>query len=192
MNRFLSIQEAVKLTGKSQSTITRLARKYKGSEHVKMEGKKTLININEIPELVNDYSTTSQKTSQMTNETNSLIEAKNETIELLKTQLEVKDKTIESLIERNREANILIRNLQEQISLPEATIINEPKENDITVQEVQKKPKKASNTPEIMRLYRQGLSYQEIADIINKKGARNQYGKKYKASAIKTTIHRNK
>lgn len=44
MPEFISISEAVELTGKSQSTITRLLRRHQGSEHVRKEGKAYVVN----------------------------------------------------------------------------------------------------------------------------------------------------
>lgn len=187
MNSYLSIQEASERTGKSQSTITRLVKHYKGTKHVKKDGKKYLISVEVLPEIVTNYSNDYSKTRQM----NSLIEAKNETISLLKNQLDKKDKVIGDLIERNREANIIIKSLQEQISIPEQTQTYQYQDQNYEPVK-QNKASKTSNTPIIMDLRSKGMTYNQIAEQLNKMGKTNQYGKPYNANAIKTTVNRNK
>ncbi len=186
MNSYLSIQDAVEKTGKSQSTITRLVKRYTGTKHVKKDGKKYLISVEVLPEITTNYSNDYSETIQM----NSLIEAKNETISLLKNQLDKKDKIIGDLIERNREANIIIKSLQEQISIPEQTETYNQYQGYEPAK--QNKTSKTSNTPIIMDLRSKGMTYNEIAEQLNKMGKTNQYGQPYNANAIKTTVNRNK
>ncbi len=185
MDSYLTILQAAERTGKSQSAITRLVKQYKGSKHVKKDGKKYLISIEVLPQLISNYSFDYSANSQM----NSLIEAKNETISLLKNQLEKKDYTIEMLIERNREANIIIKSLQEQTRLPERA---ESIIHDVKPEQEKVKKSKPTNTPLIMQLYSEGLNYKEIAEELNKRKKTNQFGKKYNDNAIKTTVSRNK
>lgn len=190
MTNYISILEAAEKTGRSQSTITRVARQYRGTKHVKKDGKRYLVSEEIITQLFSNYSNDYSETNQMT----SLIKAKNETINLLKNQLEKKDLIIGNLIERNREANIIIKSLQEQIRLPEKS---KSKDGNGIIQDIKpdmekKKPKPKSNTPLIMDLYNKGMSYKEIAEQLNKQGKTNQYGKQYNVNAIKTTVNRNK
>jgi beta-phosphoglucomutase-like phosphatase (HAD superfamily) len=184
--QFLTVSEAQQKTGKSQSTIIRTINEYKGSKHVKKDGKKYLISTEILSQLFTNYSPTIHLDSQM----NSLLKAKDETIEILKHELNQKDLVISNqsnqiseLIERSRETNILMKSLQEQIK---------PLEIAQKVTTVNVKAERHTNTPLIMSLHAQGLKYSEIAEHLNQQGLRNQYGKKYTGDAIKTTVNRNK
>jgi hypothetical protein len=199
--QFLTVSEVHEKTGKSQSSIMRIINEYKGTVHVKREGKKYLISSHILSQLFTNYSPTihlnSSETTDNTKDTdpqlftnysptiqmNSLIEAKNETIEILKNVISSQADQINELIQRNRESNIIIKSLQEQIKLPE-------KAQPMTTISV--KPEKHTNTPLIMDLHAQGLKYSDIAEQLNARGLKNQYGKKYTREAIKTTVNRNK
>jgi transposase len=195
--QFLTVSEVQEKTGKSQSTINRIISKYKGSKHVKSDGKKHLISSKLLSELFTNYSfashltsKTSKMTSQMNSKIDGLLEAKNETIEILKNELGKKDQVINNqsgqineLIQRNRESNIIIKSLQEQLKLPEMAQ---------TITSVNTKTERHTNTPLIMDLYAQGVKYSEIAERLNARGLKNQYGKQYTREAIKTTVNRNK
>lgn len=192
--QFLSVSDAQKTTGKSQSTINRIVNKYKGSKYVKKDGKKYLVSSEIITELFTKNSDTIQMNSHLDSNMNSLLYAKNETIEILRNELGKKDQVINNqagqiseLIQRNRESNIIIKSLQEQIKLPElAQIIEQP------ISTVHVNTERHTNTPLIMELHAKGLKYREIAEQLNRKGLRNQFGKKYNKEAIKTTVNRNK
>lgn len=184
--QFLTVSEAQQKTGKSQSTIIRIINEYKGSKHVKKDGKKYLISTEILSQLFTNYSPTIHLDSQM----NSLLKAKDETIEILKHELNQKDLVISNqsnqiseLIERSRETNILMKSLQEQIK---------PLEIAQKATTVNVKTERHTNTPLIMSLHAQGLKYSEIAEQLNQQGLRNQYGKIYTGDAIKTTVNRNK
>jgi hypothetical protein len=203
--QFLTVSEAQEITNKSQSTINRIVNKYKGSKHIKSDGNKHLISKNLLEKLFHDYPKTSNDyTGQNNNITNALLEAKNELIEILKTELGKKDQVITSQsnqisaltetskelietmkesIERIRESNIIIKSFQEQNKLSERA-------QTITTEEV--KSTKHTNTPLIMDLHSQGMSYSKIAEQLNKQGLKNQYGNEYTRDAIKTTVNRNK
>jgi hypothetical protein len=180
--QFLTVSEAQEMTGKSQSTINRIINKYKGSKHIKSDGNKHLVSSKLLSELVKNYSMTSHLTSQSDSMT-SLLEAKNETIEILKQTVNNQANQINELIQRNRESNIIIKSLQEQIKLPE-------KAQTITTVDI--KSARHTNTPLIMNLYSQGMTYSKIAEQLNNQGLKNQYGKEYTRDAIKTTVNRNK
>lgn len=118
MDKYISISEAVTTYNKSESTIRSLVRKIgnkKGllkKEKLPNGSNKIFISVNyldsifkekpPIDHIVIDTSTTNTQT---------------ELIELLKHQLEEKDKQIESLLERNRESNILLSQLQNKVLL---------------------------------------------------------------------------
>lgn len=188
--QFLTVSEAQQKTGKSQSTITRTINEYKDSKYVKKDGKRYLISTEILSKLFTEYIQTSQKTSQNDNITTLILEAKNELIEILKSELGKKDLVISNqsnqiseLIERSRETNILMKSLQEQIKPLEIT----QKATTVNI-----KAERHTNTPLIMSLHAQGLKYSEIAEHLNQQGFRNQYGKEYTGDAIKTTVNRNK
>jgi transposase len=181
--QFLTVLEAQEMTGKSQSTINRIINKYKGSKHIKSDGNKHLISKKLLEELFTDYSKTSHYTNQNDNITSLILEAKNETIEILKQTVNNQANQINELIQRNRESNIIIKSLQEQIKLPE-------KAQTITTVDI--KSARHTNTPLIMNLYSQGMTYSKIAEQLNNQGLKNQYGKEYTRDAIKTTVNRNK
>ncbi len=188
--QYLTVTEAQEKTGKSQSTIIRIINKYKGSEYVKRDGKRFLISSQIVSELFTNYSPTIQMNSHLNSEMNSLLIAKNETIEILKNELGKKDQVINNqagqiseLIQRNRESNIIIKSFQEQIKLPEIAQ---------TITTAHAKIERQTNTPLIMNLYAKGMKYREIAEELNARGLKNQYGEKYKKEAIKTTVNRNK
>lgn len=190
MTNYITILEAAGKTGRSQSTITRVVRQYRGTKHVKKDGRRYLIAEELITQLFGNYSNDYSEISQMT----SLVKAKNETINLLKNQLEKKDSIIDNLMERNREANIIIKSLQEQVKLPEKS---NSKDEDGIIQDIiperkKKKHKSKSNTPLIMDLYNKGMGYKEIAKQLNEQGKTNQYGQQYNVNAVKATVNRNK
>jgi hypothetical protein len=188
--KFLTVEEAQKKTGKSQSTLTRIVNKYKGSNHIIKEGKKYLISSQILSELFTTIHSKTIQNSNLNSNLNSSLEAKNETIEIMKQVINNQANQISELIEnsnklseRIRESHIIIKSLQEQIKLPE-------KAQTLTVVDI--KSTRHTNTPLIMNLYSQGMTYSKIAEQLNNQGLKNQYGKDYTRDAIKTTVNRNK
>ena len=123
MENYLSIAEAVSHYGKSESTIrsiVRLASKKKGvikHEALKNGSKKIYISIDYLDskfKVVNNHSKGVNDT--LGNDTS------NELIEVLKSQLLEKDKQISELIERSRESNILLSQMQQKVLM-----LDEPK-----------------------------------------------------------------
>ena len=123
MENYLSISEAVSNYGKSESTIrsiVRLASKKKGvlkHETLKNGSKKIYISIEYLDskfKIVNNRS--KGVTDTLGNDTS------NELIEVLKSQLLEKDKQINELIERSRESNILLSQMQQKVLM-----LDEPK-----------------------------------------------------------------
>ena len=110
MNEYLTIQQAVELTGKSLPTITRLARKHKDTSYVKMQGKKYLIAIDLISQYYNiDYSDNSHTNSQIFNQEESI---KDDMIRFLKSEIQEKNRHINDLTERLREHSIMLQSFQ--------------------------------------------------------------------------------
>lgn len=116
---YLTIQEAMKLTGKSESTFRNLARKLKASKSkdIKLEKLKTgheKISFKE--SFINSYFDTSSNSyqSQQESGTNEAL------IEFLKSQIEIKDRQIEAHQQTIQQQNVLILNAQEQVKLIEA------------------------------------------------------------------------
>jgi hypothetical protein len=123
MESYLSIAEAISHYGKSESTIrsiVRLASKKKGvlkHESLKNGSKKIYISIDYLDskfKVVNNHSKGANDT--LGNDTS------NELIEVLKSQLLEKDKQINELIERSRESNILLSQMQQKVLM-----LDEPK-----------------------------------------------------------------
>ncbi len=190
MKSHITLAEAAKCTAKSQSTITRIAKQYRGTEHVKKEGRKYLIAVELLRQLFtnysgdysNDYSKKEQKTEIAEHES-AVIAAKNETIFLLKNQLDEKHEMINNLLERQRESNIIMKGLQDQIKLPERT---EDRIKDVKEEKEEKKEK--SKIPIILKLKEAGCGSNEIAETMNQSGLNNQNGKPYTAENIDTIL----
>jgi hypothetical protein len=117
MKNYLSISEAVNFYGKSESTIrsvVRSAGKIKGVlkyETLKNGTKKIYISETYLNGL---FSHGKNNNSNMSDTNTS-----QDMIEFLKKQIEVKDEQIESLLERQRENNILMSQLQQKVLLIE-------------------------------------------------------------------------
>lgn len=114
---WITINEACTKYSKSNSSIRRIVADLKKNNKKKIkviEGGKILISIayldNHFKVNLNTQNEYSQ-TSQMNNHS--------ELVELLKQQLLEKDKQIESLIERNRESNILLSQMQNKVLMIE-------------------------------------------------------------------------
>jgi len=167
----INLKEAAKLSGKGLTTITRLARKYQDSKHVKKQAGQYLIS----KELVNQIYPPVNHVANQNNQENEtgLLDAKNETISLLKSELEQKNRQINELTERIRENNIIIQNLQSRLQLPESfTESNEGHE--------QPQEHKAI----IIDLHRQGYSHRQIANYLNEHGYLNTKGDPFTKNSI--------
>lgn len=180
----INLKEAANLTGKGLTTITRLARKYQNTKHVKKEGGQYYISKEWLtkfyPVVNHDDNVVNQGNESRT------LDAKNETISVLKSELEQKNRQINELTERIRESNIIIQNLQSRLQIPESfTESNEIYESHPEPQE----PKKDHKTV-IIDLHKKSYTHREIMNHLNKNGYRNQYGNLFTISAIKTAISR--
>jgi len=109
---YLTIKEAVIYTGKSESTLRKLARENKGSKSkgVKFERLKTgheKITFSE--EFLNSYFNSSKESTATNSATNIL--------DILHEQLKAKDLQISDLNERLKEAHMLVNNLENKLSI---------------------------------------------------------------------------
>ena len=120
---YLTIQEAMELTGKSESTFRNLARKLKGSKSkdIKLEKLKTgheKILFKE--SFINSYFNTSSKGSSKVVESAAPSMVNERVLAILERELEEKNRQIEALTDRLKESNLLQAQAQEQIKLLEA------------------------------------------------------------------------
>lgn len=120
---YLTIQEAMKLTGKSESTFRNLARKLKASrsKDIKLEKLKTgheKILFKE--SFINSYFDTSSKGSSKQVESEASASINERTLAILERELEEKNRQIEALTDRLKESNLLQAQLHEQVKLLEA------------------------------------------------------------------------
>lgn len=128
---YLTIQEAMKLTGKSESTFRNLARKLKASrsKDIKLEKLKTgheKILFKE--SFINSYFDTSSKGSskQVESEASASINERDllailqQDLEEKNRQIEANNRQIEGLLDRLKESNLLQAQLHEQVKLLEA------------------------------------------------------------------------
>ncbi|MFO7830168.1 MAG: hypothetical protein R6V23_16215 [Bacteroidales bacterium] len=186
-NQFITLPKAAQLTGKSLPTITRLARKYQNTKHVKKEGKKYLVS----SQLINqNYSVTNQN-DYLTNQNNQeketgTLEAKNETISLLKSELEQKNRQINDLTERIRENNIIIQNLQNRLQIPESF----SETNEVTESHPESSGQKKDYKSVIIELYKQNYTHREIANHLNQNGYLNTLGRPFTVNSIDKIISR--
>lgn len=120
---YLTIQEAMKLTGKSESTFRNLARKLKASrsKEIKLERLKTgheKILFKE--SFINSCFDTSSKGSSKQVESDASASINERTLAILERELEEKNRQIEALTDRLKESNLLQAQLHEQVKLLEA------------------------------------------------------------------------
>lgn len=128
---YLTIQEAMKLTGKSESTFRNLARKLKASrsKDIKLEKLKTgheKILFKE--SFIKSYFDTSSKGSskQVESEASASINERDllailqQDLEEKNRQIEANNRQIEGLLDRLKESNLLQAQLHEQVKLLEA------------------------------------------------------------------------
>jgi hypothetical protein len=117
---WITLKESQKLTGKSESTLRKLARSLKESKSkdIRFEllatgHSKILFKLS----FINSQLLTNQqvRTSQLKNDNNS-----DKFIQILERELNEKNKQIEALTDRLKESNLLYAQLQESIKLIEA------------------------------------------------------------------------
>jgi len=119
---YITIKEAVSLTGKSEATIRRLVKKATSGKPKKAKKEKTASGYQWFISKEFILSETDNKTSNETIDPQESL-----TIQALLKQLEVKDRQIEELNSRLKEANIL--HIQLQNKLLETKQITEKKPN---------------------------------------------------------------
>ena len=124
MENYLTIDEAVKYTNLSLSTIRRYVKGIKASNSHK--AKKTIKSIASGGGKPKDYISISfldsikNDSKRFKNDSvNDSTNTSNELIEVLKSQLLEKDKQINELIERSRESNILLSQMQQKVLMLE-------------------------------------------------------------------------
>ena len=122
MNKYITIRQAVSLTGKSEATIRRLIKKATSGKPKKAKKEKTASGYQWFISKEFILSETDNKTSNETIDPQESL-----TIQALLKQLEVKDRQIEELNSRLKEANIL--HIQLQNKLLETKQITEKKPN---------------------------------------------------------------
>lgn len=178
MNEYLTIQQAVELTGKSLPTITRLARKHKDTSYVKMQGKKYLIAIDLISQYYNiDYSDNSHTNSQIFNQEESI---KDDMIRFLKSEIQEKNRHINDLTERLREHSIMLQSFQsKQLQAENSSSYNS-----------------SLDTSKILgiikSLYHEGYSSRYITDYMNDNNYLNRFNEPFTVNAIQKKIQRMK
>ena len=126
MSSYVTLSEAARITGKSESTLRRLAKDLKASKskHIKHEKLKTgHFKILFDPEYLTKHFNSSSNSST-NNSMNNSESTQNEVFitmfETLKKELDEKNKQIETLLQRQHETNIILEHLQQKITLIEA------------------------------------------------------------------------
>ena len=120
-NKFISIKEACNLFNKSNSTIRRVIKESPENqlkkEKLKTGHYKIFISVEYLNQYFNGQLTNNDSNELLMNNSNDeqLVNSLNNTIDILKKELENKNNTIESLIERQRESNIIIERLNQKI-----------------------------------------------------------------------------
>jgi DNA-binding transcriptional MerR regulator len=204
-SRLITLTEAADITGKSLTTITRLARQYENTDHVKRYGKKFFISSEFVKKTYPLISHDESPEPNPHSPASEVAEAKNETITLLKDllkqkdeelkqknkELERKDDQIDSLIERMRESNIILQNLQTRLQIPQNFT-----ETQVFEQEPQPdQPHPHTPTDEhkavILDLVKQGeYTHWQIADYLNQHGYTNTRGGKFTKNAVEKLLSR--
>ena len=117
---YITLKECQKLTGKSESTLRKLARSLKESKSKDIKLEKLPTGHDKILfklSFVNSQLLTNQqvKTSQLKNDSSN-----DKFIQILERELNEKNKQIEALTDRLKESNLLYAQLQESIKMIEA------------------------------------------------------------------------
>lgn len=108
MNEYVTILEAVNLTGNSLSTIRRLGKRLP-ADSLKKDGDKYLI---KREALLNALGVTIQEDVQVSTPVDYPQNSQDDIVSILREQLRIKDEQIAQLLERQRETNILMNNLR--------------------------------------------------------------------------------
>lgn len=135
MENYLSISEAISNYGKSESTIRAIVRKSvkkKGvikHETLKNGSKKIYISATYLDSVFKQNKNDSKVSNNTLNDntSNELIDVLKKQLEEKDKQLKEKDKQIESILERQREHNILMSQYQQKILLIEETPVKQKK-----------------------------------------------------------------
>ena len=127
MENYLSVEDAVRYTNLSLSTIRRYVKTIKASNNHK--SKKTIKSASSGGGKPKDYisiafldSIKNDSKGSKSDSMNDSMNTSNELIEVLKSQLLEKDKQINELIERSRESNFLLSQMQQKVLM-----LDEPK-----------------------------------------------------------------
>ena len=124
MSNWLTIQEAEQITGKSSSTLRRLAKELKAKKSKAIRFEKLKTGHQKI--LFDSDYLTNHFNSSATSSTNSSMNSQDamlkEMFDTLKKQLEEKDKQIQLLLDRQHEQNVILQTYQERVKM-----IEEPK-----------------------------------------------------------------
>lgn len=124
MSNWLTIQEAEQITGKSSSTLRRLAKELKAKKSKAIRFEKLKTGHQKIL-FDSDYLTThfnSSVNDSMNSSVNKYDAMLKEMLDTLKNELEEKNKQIQLLLDRQHEQNVILQTLQERVKL-----IEEPK-----------------------------------------------------------------
>lgn len=125
-NQYLSLKQAIETTGVSEPTLRRLARKAKKHQKKYVDGKLHFLDSflfesyppikvsNSVIDQVIDHPTTQPYQAPITAD-NALVDEKDNHIFSLREQLASKDKIIDDLNERLREANINLNTMQQVV-----------------------------------------------------------------------------
>lgn len=121
-NKYISIKEACKQFNKSISTIRRIIKEAPknqlNKEKLKTGHEKIYISFEYLNEYFNKSKESGQYNNSESNQVNSsneyLTKTLEETIQFLKSELEAKNKQIESFLERQYESNVIIERLQQK------------------------------------------------------------------------------
>jgi hypothetical protein len=137
---YVTITDAVTLTGKSISTIRRLVKRLRDDDardYIKKEmtaqGERYLISREFLlKEFGPDTQATMQADSQEDMQATTQLNSHDELVEVMREQLKKKDEQIAQLLERQRETNILMNNYQQRL-----LTLNTPQES-MTIKPVEK------------------------------------------------------
>lgn len=116
MNTHVTIQQAVAETGKSVSTIRRVVKRLAKESIIEQDGKYLIERAALFAELglttQNQVSTQPVQVDSQPSQMSSQVDTQPDIVAILTEQLRIKDEQIAQLLERQREANILMNNLR--------------------------------------------------------------------------------
>ena len=153
---YVTITDAVTLTGKSMSTIRRLVKRLRDGDardHIKKEmtaqGERYLISRDFLlKEFEPDTQATTQADNQEDRQATTQMNSHDELVEVMREQLKKKDEQIAQLLERQRETNILMNNYQQRmLAMAPVEVEQKPSESLPPEPLPQQKTPSASATP---------------------------------------------